>query len=247
MSTTIQSAITSNTQGEAHPAQKKLRKINKPKKSNEKTLWLVGHSITLFFSILYMMYYVQRKSKTHLVPWLAYKFALMGVWLSYTISLNTQYNLKSLPHYGSLIATENFQYLLLSVVWFFNRSSLFKILPYTILSILHISNNFKLNAVLKQEKLFAYIILYNELFLFPVLFVDTILLKGTSGYGLVIYTMFVWLRILQNENARFFLYDNVTKLDVLMMKIKNEKVKKVWLKIKKFLTYKQARFQQKFL
>ena len=85
------------------------------------------------------------------------------------------------------------------------------------------------------------------MFLFPVLFVDTILLKGTSGYGLVIYTMFVWLRILQNENARFFLYDNVTKLDVLMMKIKNEKVKKVWLKIKKFLTYKQARFQQKFL
>lgn len=226
---------------------KKLRKVVKPPKSNDKTLWLVGHLTTIVCGTLYAMYYMQRKSQGKLIPFIAYKLALCGIWLSYSIAIKSQFNVKSLPHYSTLIATENFQYLLLSILWFFNRNSLFKILPYMIISLLHLATKFNLDAVLKFEKQLNVFLLYNELFLIFLLFIDTLLLRGTSGYGLVVYCMFMWLRILQNENTRFFLYANLKKLDTLMLKIKNPKVQQGWLSIKKFLSYKQANFEQKFL
>lgn len=229
------------------PKGKKLRKINKPKKSNAKLLWLAGHVLTLGFGIFYTIFYIQRKAQHNLIPLLSYKLALVGVWLSYTVSIQSQYNLKSLPHYTTLLSTENFQYLLLSIVWFFNRSSFFKILPFIIVSILQLSSTFNLKAILKFEQKLSAVVLYNELFLFLLLFVDTLLFRGTSGYGLVVYCMFMWLRVLQNENTRFFLYDNLVKLDKYVSKVKNEKVQKIWKDMKTFLTYKQARFEQKYL
>lgn len=226
---------------------KKLRKIVKPKKSNAKLIWLVGHLMTLGFGIFYSLFYIQKKSQHRFVPWLSYKLTIIGIWLSYVISIQSQYNVKSLPHYTTLIATENFQYLLLSIIWFCNRNSMFKILPYMIVSLLHIASNYNLKAILEFEKQLSAVVLYNELYLFLLLTVDTLLCRGTSGYGLVTYCMFMWLRVLQSENTRFFLYDNLNKLDSTISKTKNEKVKKVWLEIKKFLSSKQARFEQKYL
>ncbi|KAG0683260.1 hypothetical protein C6P40_002121 [Pichia californica] len=226
---------------------KKLRKIKKPKQTNSKLLWLIGHIMTLSFGIFYSIYYVQRRSQHRFLPWISYKLALIGIWLSYTISIQSQYNLKSIPHYTTLISTENFQYLLLSIFWFFNRNSMFKILPYMIVSLLHIAQKFNLNAILKLESKLSALVLYNELFLFLILTIDTLLLRGTSGYGLIAYCMFMWLRILQSENTRFFLYDNIKKFDTQISKSKNEKVKSAWIKVKKFLSTKQARFEQKYL
>lgn len=226
---------------------KKLRKINKPPKSYAKSIWLVGHIMTLGFGVFYSLYYFQRKSQHRLVPWVCYKLTLMGVWTAYVTSIQSQYNIKSLPHYTTLVATENFQYLLLSVMWFFNRNSFFKILPFMIVSLLQIATSCKLTAVLKLETQLSKVVLYDELFLFVLLLVDTLLLRGTSGYGLVTYCMFMWLRILQSENTRFFLYDNLIKLDSQISKIKNPKVQQGWLGVKKFLSYKQATFEEKYL
>lgn len=238
------SADTHNT---GHTTGKKLRKIAKPAKSYAKTIWLAGHLMTLGFGLFYTMFYIQRKSQHRLIPWVCYKLTLIGVWASYLVSIQSQYNIKSLPHYTALIATENFQYLLLSVVWFFNRNSLFKILPYMVVSLLQVASSQNLTAILNLELQLSKVVLYDELFLFLLLFVDTLLFRGTSGYGLVTYCMFMWLRILQSENTRFFLYAHLIKFDSQISKIKNEKVQEGWSKVKKFLSYKQANFEQKYL
>ena len=226
---------------------KKLRKIEKPPKSYSKRIWLVGHIMTLSFGVFYSIYYLQRKSQHRFVPWACYKLTLIGVWTAYLTSIQSQYNIKSLPHYTTLIATENFQYLLLSVMWFFNRNSLFKILPFMIVSLLQVATTCQLTAILKLETQLSKVVLYDELFLFVLLLVDTLLLRGSSGYGLVTYCMFMWLRILQSENTRFFLYDNLIKFDAHISKIKNPKVQEGWLGVKKFLSYKQANFEKKYL
>lgn len=231
------------------PHGKKLRKIVKPEDGLKllKTVWLAGHGLTLVFGTLYSLYYMKRKTHGFFIPWLSYKLALVGVWMAYTISIQTQYNIKSLPSYSVLIATENFQYLLLSVVWFFNRNSLFKILPFMVVSMLQLAQKFKMVPILKLQKQLSALVLYNELFLFFLLFVDTLLLRGTSGYGLVLYCMFMWLRLLQSENTRMFLYSNIIKFDGLMAKIKNPKVQHFWTVIKTFLSTKQARFEDEYL
>lgn len=212
-----------------------------------KPLWLAGHVMTLFFGVLYALFYVQRKSQGRLVPWCCYKLTLAGIWLSYAISIQSQFNIKSLPHYTSLIATENFQFLLLSIFWAFNRSSLFKILPFLIISLLQLATAFKLDAVLKCERILCGVLLYNSMFLLLLLLVDTLLLRGTSGYGLMVYVLFMWLRILQSENTRFFIYSQLVKFDTSITKVKNKHVQEAWTSVKKFLTYKQANFEQKYL
>lgn len=229
------------------PSGKKLRKVVKPEKSKTKQIWLLGHIVTITFGIIYAMYYLQYKAHNSYVAVISYKLSLFGVWASYVLSIQSQYNLKSLPNYATLIGTENFQFFLLSIIWVFNRTSLFKILPYLIISVLHLSQNYKLDAILKFENTLCAIIMYNELFVFILLLVDTLLVRGTSGYGLVVYAMFLWLRVLQSENTRHFLYAQIIRFDNIMSKIKNPKVASMWRKIKKFLSYKQANFEEKFL
>lgn len=242
ISTQSQPIITENK-----PSGKKLRKIVKAEKDNRRKIWLIGHLVTITFGVVYAMYYFQFKAHSSNIAFLAYHISFFGVWTSYLLSIQSQYNLKSLPNYATLIGTENFQFFLLSIIWVFNRSSLFKLLPYLIISLLHLSENYKLDVILKLENIFAAIIMYNEIFLFVSLLVDTVLVRGSSGYGLVVYAMFLWLRILQNENTRYFLYAQLIRFDNIMLKIKNPKVASVWRKIKKFLSYKQANFEQKFL
>jgi hypothetical protein len=229
------------------PSTKKLRKKVKTRPSNLKTIWLAGHIMTLFFGLVYSLYYFKGNSHKKLVANLAYKCSFFGVWISYALSIQSSYNLKSLPHYSTLLATENFQFFLLSIVWVFNRNSIFKLIPYLIISVLQLSLNFQLDQILKFEQSLSATLMYTELVLFFTLLFDTLLMRGTSGYGLVIYVMFIWLRVLQRENTRFFLYAQFIRLDNFMSKIKNPKIASVWQKIKRFLSYKQANFEQKFL
>lgn len=226
---------------------KKLVKKVKEKKTNSKTIWIAGHTATIFFGFIYSFYYFQFKQFQSKIAMGSYKLALISIWVTYIISIKTQYNIKSLTRYSSLIASENFEYFLLSVFWFFNRSSFFKILPYMMISILHLATNFNLDFILNFEKQFAAVFLYNEIFVFFLLLLDTLLIRGTSGYGFVVYTYFSWLRLLQSENTRFFLYAQLIRLDAFVTKIKNEKVQASWKVIKKFLSTRQAKFEQEFL
>lgn len=224
---------------------KKLRKIVKPGKPIAKTIWLTGHAISLCCGFSYSLFYFTRSRNW--ISWILYKFTLFGVLLAYSISIQNQYSIKSLPHWSALISSDNFQYLLLGTFWIFNRNSFFKILPFLIISLLQLSQNFKIQSILKFEKKLSILALYDELFLFVLLTFDTLLMRGTSGYGLVIYSLFMWLKLLQSEDTRYFIYDNIKKLDALMSKIKNEKIQKAWRKVKKFLSLKQANFEQKYL
>lgn len=227
--------------------QRYLRKKEKESKPLEKPIWLGGHAVTLVFGLLYASYYVRRASLTSWVGAIAYKLALLGVWAAYGVAVNTQFNLKSLPSYSVLIATESVQYSILAVVWFFNRPSLFKLYPYMVISLLQLADEYKVEAVLKVAPALSMSVLYDELFLVLLLFVDTVLMRGTSGFALVLYILFYWLRILQFEHARYFLYTQVIRFDGVMSKVKNDKVQAMWQTVKKFLTTRQARFEDRYL
>lgn len=224
---------------------KKLIKKVKHKQTNLKSVWIAGHASTIVFGMIYSFFYILHRQRNK-YAFGSYKLSLISVWITYALSIQSQFNIKALTHYSSLIASENFEYFLLSIFWFFNRSSLFKILPYMMISILHLSTQFKLKFLLAFEKQFAAVFMYNELFLFLLLLVDTLLLRGTSGYGLVVYACFSWLRLLQNENSRLFLYAQLIKFDSLILKVKNRNVQQAWTFMKKFLSTKQAKFEHDF-
>lgn len=232
---------------ETQTKQRYLKKKEKPAKPILKPMWIAGHAMTIFFGLVYASYYIRRASHKSWISTIAYDLTLLGVWISYAVSVNTQFNIKSLPNYTVLIGTESVQFAILSIIWAFNRSSLFKIYPYMIVSLLQLADEFNVKPILKIAPILSTSVLYNELLLFVLLVVDTILMRGASGFALVLYCMFYWLRILQFEHARYFLYTQLIKFDGLMAKVKNENFQSQWKSIKKFLTTRQARFEDKYL
>ncbi|ODV84792.1 hypothetical protein CANARDRAFT_222996 [[Candida] arabinofermentans NRRL YB-2248] len=227
---------------------KKLRRKQATEKPIMKYAWLAGHIMTLLFGSIYIYYYITLKSHNSIFAKIAYRFSLSGVIISYTVAILSQFNKKSLPSYFVLLTTENFQYLALALCWFINRNSAFKLFPYLCISTLQLSKTFKLKPILKVlEKPLELAIIYNELFLFILLIVDTLLMRGNSGYGLVIYCMFYWLRLLHSEDTRFFLLSIIMKLDGVISKQKNPKIVDSWSSIKKFLAVKQSKFEKSYL
>ncbi|KAF6015950.1 hypothetical protein HII12_000513 [Brettanomyces bruxellensis] len=211
------------------------------------TLWIAGHATTIAMGLIYTVYYLLFRSHVSKISFIAYRLALIGVFLSYSCTILSQFAQKALPSYITLLGTVNFQYLLLAVVWFFNRSSLFKLVPYLIVSVMQLATQFKIDAVLKLSPQLKIAAAYDELLVFVVLTVDTLLMRGTSGYALFLYAAFFWLRIIESENTRYLLYTVAIKLDSTMAKQKNPKVVSSWKSLKRFLTMKNERFQKEFL
>lgn len=226
---------------------KKLVKKKKEQKPIIKTIWIAGHAITLAMGLVYAGYYMIFRSHESKISFTAYRIALVGVMASYACTILSQFDKKSLPSYLALMGTINFQYLMLSVVWFFNRSSLFKLIPYMIVSVLQLATAFKIKPVLKYSQQLGMFAAYDEIFLFVVLFIDTILMRGTSGYALIIYAGFYWLRVIESENTRHLLYGIAIKFDSVMSKQTNPKVIKSWKALKKFLTTKNDKFEREYL
>lgn len=244
--TAPQSQTTLENNQNTKESKKILRKKVKQPFPILKYAWLGGHGVTIAFSIIYFLYYFTRRSHSSIIAFLSYKLAICGVWSSYTASILSQFNKKSLPSYYVLLATVNFQYLLLSVLWFFNRSSAFKILPFLIVSILQLSLKFNIKPILSMDSTLKLVIAYDEIFLFVILFFDTLLLRGTSGFGLVIYAMFFWLRMLYSESTRYLVFSVLIKFDGLVSKIKNEKVQSIWSNIKTKISTKQSKMRHDF-
>ncbi|KAG7878427.1 hypothetical protein KL905_004232 [Ogataea polymorpha] len=229
---------------------KKNRKLRRKAAQPQPILkyaWLAGHVSTLLFGFIYLCYYVVRKSHKSWVAFVGYRLAWVGVWISYSVAIASHFNRKSLPSYFTLMTTENFQYLVLSVHWFLGWSSFFKLLPYLLIATLQLSNHFKIKPLLRLEPVFKKTIIYNELFLFVLLTFDTLCMKGNSGFGLVSYAMFYWLRLLHSEDNRFFVYSVISKLDTLMSKQKNPTILEAWDEVKKFLSEKQSKFESQYL
>ncbi|CDK26992.1 unnamed protein product [Kuraishia capsulata CBS 1993] len=224
---------------------KKLRLKTVAAKPIKKYIWLAGHVVTVPLSLIYFAYYIQFKSH-YLFPRLCYRFALFGVWAAYSMTIATQFSQRAMPSYFALLSTQNFQYLSLSFIWQFNRNSLFKLLPYFLISVLQLSLHFNIKPVLKLDKVFKVVIVYNELFLFVLLIFDTILLRGTSGYALVMFGLFYWLRLLHNESTRKLLYNVLVKLDGPLSKSKNDRIRSQWQKIKVILNSDQKTLQSEY-
>ncbi|OUM52366.1 hypothetical protein BVG19_g1548 [[Candida] boidinii] len=223
-----------------------LRKKVKQPFPLKKYAWLVGHGVTIVFSIIYFSYYFTRRSHSSIIAFLSYKLAICGVWSSYTASILSQFNKKSLPSYYVLLATVNFQYLLLSILWFFNRASAYKILPFFIVSVLQLSLKFNVQPILSMDSQLKLVIAYDEIFVFVILFFDTLLLRGTSGFGLVIYAMFFWLRMLYSESTRFLVFSVLIKFDGVISKVQNEKVQSIWNNMKDKISAKQSKMRHDF-
>lgn len=183
-----------------------LRKKQPAKKNYTKGLWLFGHIVTFTFGFAFFgLYFLNFRNRRSPISRITYRVSLLGAVLAYTMSIISKFGL-ALPSGYTLITTENFQYLLLVYVWFFTRESVFKLLPYVIISFLHLSKRFNLihkypNGLVRK---LAEIISYNELALIVVLFVNTLLFRGTSGYALVAFLSFYWLRIVYSDSTKAF-------------------------------------------
>lgn len=235
------------TPSTSHANQKLVKKTKKKGAAAMKTAWIAAHATTLATGAIYAGYYALYISHISWTSFLAYRFCLLGSFVAYSITILSQFSRKSLPNSIALLSTTNYQYLLLTWIWFFNRSSLFKIIPYLITSLLQLAQQFNVQPILKLSPQLKLVAAYDELVLFVVLFVDTLLMRGTSGFALVIYAGFYWLRIVENEDTRYLLYSIASKLDSTMSKQKNPKVVESWKDIKRFLTSRNGDIAREFL
>lgn len=204
-------------EGKAAPkaTRKILRRKPPAKKDYIHIVWIAGHAISLVFGLLFFgIYYFHYRHRRSLVSKLFYRLSLFGSISAYSATVVSKFGITS-PNFYALITTENFQYLLLAVVWLFTRAVVFKLAPYVVISFLHLSKHYNLVGKYPKSvvKGLASAISYNELALVLVLSWDTLLFRGTSGFALVIFLMFYWLRIVYSESTNLFFSDVTEVID----------------------------------
>ncbi|GEQ72553.1 hypothetical protein JCM33374_g6240 [Metschnikowia sp. JCM 33374] len=223
------------------PKYRKKKLVKKqPSASNLKyTVWLAGHALSVVFGVVTFTWQIFWLRNVWYINSISYRLSLLGSVLALGATMSKKYGLKYLPPFSTLLAQQNFQYLVLAVIWCFTFKSIFKVIPTFTISVLQLSLNKKIAPVLDQADFLASIIAFDELLLIVYLLVRTLLFRYSSGYQLVIVCVFMWLRILfDKDTANLFGYV-VEKADGKMSGIKNEKVHKAWGKIKHFLEEKQ--------
>lgn len=202
-------------------------------------LWLGGHVFSIVFGIVTFVWQTLWLKNVYYINSIAYRLALIGASAALLATMSHKFGLKYLPHFPSLLAQLNFQYLVLAVIWCFTFKSIFKIIPLFLISVLQLAEHKKIGAIQKQADFLASIIGFSELFLVVYLLLRTIFFRQTSGYQLAVVLIFLWLRILfDDETANMFAY-LVEKLDGKVSTVKNEKVLKIWSKVKAFLDEKR--------
>ncbi|QHS73344.1 uncharacterized protein SPAR_G02540 [Saccharomyces paradoxus] len=241
--------------------------------AKQKLIWKIGHALTLVFGLLFSITYFYhvliffkyrswkwlflRVNKNYsfiqskrwymkLLSWgpqIMYRLSLIGVFMSESVTM--QQNWVGLnPTWNDLLSSENFHTLLIACLWFFGGGkSFYKILPYMILSYLHLTKmNYELNAdkeeripLTPRDKKMLHLLAYSELFVILALTLDTVLFKtGTSGFMLVIYVGIYWLRL------NFSPYAQVAVLELLVKSEKYvpKKYRGKWQVIKNFVYMK---------
>ncbi|ODV59383.1 uncharacterized protein ASCRUDRAFT_19445, partial [Ascoidea rubescens DSM 1968] len=189
---------------------KVIRKIPPKPKNYDKLIWLTGHCLSLSFGLIYFLSRLSNiilRTKFYYLVRFSYRLSIFGSLLALSLTVSRKFGRK-LPTNFALLSTENFQYLLLALIWFLSRSSIFKIFPYLIISFLQLTREFNYLEKIPQNYLLnlTLAISYNELLLIFVLFIDTLLMRGVSGFAFVAFITFYWLRILfSNETKSFVL------------------------------------------
>lgn len=230
----------SNSTVEPHLRKRKLVRKHQSSSNVKYYVWLAGHIMCLLFGTVMFVFKTLRLKDNYHIGNISYRLTLVGATMAFAATAAHKFGLKFLPPLTTLLAQLNFQYLVLSFVWCFTFKSVLKVIPVFLISFLQLSNHFNVGVIVKQADFLAQIIGFDEIFLIVYLILRTLFFRSTAGYQLVLVLMFLWLRILfDEETAKMFSFI-VDKLDGKVSGIKNEKVSKVWKKIRDFINEKAS-------
>ncbi|AET38150.1 uncharacterized protein Ecym_2418 [Eremothecium cymbalariae DBVPG len=191
----------------------------------QKLIWTVGHICTLVFGLYFAFYSIYRlaffyryrswktlflTARRHIsgrhfswLKWLAgftpnvaYRLSLVGVLASHGITTWQSWADLS-PTYYDLLCTDNFQNLLIATLWLFTRTSFYKLVPFIIVSYLHLTKkkNTSEQDITRQNSSLLHVVAYSEIVVLVSLFMDTLMFRGTSGFAFVFYLAIYWLKV----------------------------------------------------
>lgn len=229
----------SNSTVEPHLRKKKLVRKNKDHSKIKYQVWLAGHCMCLVFGTVTFVWQTLWLRNAYYINSIAYRLALLGAFLALGSTTAHKYGLQYLPPLTTFLSQQNFQFLILSMVWCFTFKSVLKIIPFFLISLLQVAENKKIAVVQKQADFLAQLIVYDELLLIVYLLLRTIFFRNTSGFQLVLKLVFLWLRILFDPTTSDMFLFVVQKLDGKVSTVKNEKVQMVWKKVKLALEEKR--------
>jgi len=226
------------------PATTKVKKRKLVKKTQQSSklkfqIWLGGHLATLAFGSISFIFQIFWLPNWYYINSISYRLSLLGAIAALTATFSHKFGLHFLPSASTLVSHQNFQYLILAVVWLFTFKSIFKIIPFFLIAVLHIAKHQKVEIVLKESEFFASIIAYDELVLIVYLLLRTLFFRGSSGYQLTAFLTFYWVRILYNKETQTLFVAIVERLDGKISKVENPKVKHYWEKTKLFVEAKR--------
>lgn len=220
-------------------AKKKLVKKQVLYAAIKKKVWLAGHLTTIVFGAISVLFQVLWLPNRYYINSISYRLTLIGSMVALAATFSHKFGLRSIPPTTTLMSHQNFQYLILAIVWCFTFKSVFKLLPFLLIAILQISDEFKVDLVLKEQDFLASLIAYDELVLMIYLLLRTLLFRNTSGFQLTLFILFYWLRILYNKETGNLFRAIIERLDGKVQGIKNPKVLKAWNKSKAYLESKE--------
>lgn len=229
----------SNSTVEPHLRKKKLVRKNKDYSKIKYQVWLAGHAMCLVFGTITFIWQTLWLKNVYYINSISYRLALIGACLALASTTAQKYGVLFLPPLKTFLSQQNFQYLILSIVWCFTFKSVLKIIPFFLISLLQVSENKKISVVQKQADFLAQIIAFDELLLIVYLLLRTIFFRNTSGFQLVLKLVFLWLRIMFDPSTAELFSFVVEKLDGKVSTVKNEKVQKIWKKTKVLLDEKR--------
>ncbi|KAH3673572.1 hypothetical protein WICMUC_003679 [Wickerhamomyces mucosus] len=231
------------SQVQSNKTRKVLRKKVKTPLPIKKYAWLAGHGSTLCFGFIFTIFYFGkflRFFKTwYWIPTISYILAFVGVISAYSITIITTFG-NVIPGYQTLLATENFQNLILAFIWIISRQSIFKLIPYYVVSILQIANFYNVNAILKFDRELSGAIAFSEFYVIFALLFDTLLFRGASGFALAIYVSFYWVRINFSPYTQSYLLSVIRRIDEKAIKNQKPEIKAKWQKVKDFLEFRRS-------
>lgn len=201
--------------------------------------WFFGHVSCIVFGSISFMFQIFWLPNKFYINSICYRISLFGAMISLMATVSHKFGFDYLPPSSSLLAQQNFQFLLLAVAWLMTFKSIFKLLPYYLISVLQLGSHKNIDAIQKQEDVLASLIAYDELFLIGYLLLRTIFFRGSSGFQLVLYGIFYWLRILFNKETSNLFMVIISRLDgKVKSKVKHEKFLYYWNKTRMILEEK---------
>lgn len=233
-------------EGTVHTRRVLVKKPEAPKPV-KKYIWLAGHFLTVVCGSTYLAFNLLRwvLSSWRWTPWILYELAFVGVMMSYSISVVTTFG-AIIPPYNTLLSTENFQTMVIAVIWIISRPSMFKIMPYFVVACLQLSSEYNIKPLLKLQSQLGEVVTFSELIVIGALLVDTFLFRGTSGFALALYLGFYWLRVNFSPYTQSTLLRFMRIVDDMYMKNNKSKVKLYWDKSRGFLEFRRSQTKRAY-